>query len=150
MYESRCGVVALAHFSMAGCQRDWSATAFLCQHFHLHSRLLCLCVCGRFTTKMLHYCCKSVSSFNASFLASLFSASIYCNTRDFGSRKICQSPVARVDILMISCVFWVVRCDRICVWVCLSSSAVCVCVISIDLVIPDQALCGLHPSLYFA
>lgn len=110
----------------------------------------CACVCGRFTTKMLHYCCKSVSSFNASFLASLFSASIYCNTRDFGSRKICQSPVARVDILMISCVFWVVRCDRICVWVCLSSSAVCVCVISIDLVIPDQALCGLHPSLYFA
>lgn len=109
-----------------------------------------VCVCGRFTTKMLHYCCKSVSSFNASFLASLFSAIIYCNTRDFGSRKICQSPVARMDILMISCVFWVVRCDRICVWVCLSSSAVCVCVISIDLVIPDQALCGLHPSLYFA
>lgn len=87
---------------------------------------VCVCVTGRFTIKMLHHCCKSISSFNASFLASLISASIYCNMRVFGSREICQSLVARVDILIVSCVFWPVKWDHICVWVCLSSSAVCV------------------------
>lgn len=31
--ESRCWVVALAHFSAAGCPSDRGATAFLCQQF---------------------------------------------------------------------------------------------------------------------
>lgn len=56
--ESRCRVVALAHFFTAGCQRDHSATSFCCQQFHLASVYVCkTLVDGQF--KILHRGCVS-------------------------------------------------------------------------------------------
>lgn len=117
MQEWRCRVVALAHFSMAGCQSDRSATAFLCQQFH-HSRLcvhayvcarayLCLCLTQHFagscTFEMLHHSYKWVSSFIASFLTCSALASV--QLQGFGSRDFCQSLVAWGDILIVWCLF---------------------------------------------
>lgn len=95
MYESRCRVVALAHFSIAGCQSDWSATTFLCQQFDLHSQLVCVCVYTRVSA--LTYCCKCCSivsdilKFHASWTASIVCASM--QIEGLGSGEFCQSLV---------------------------------------------------------
>lgn len=107
--ESRCRVVALAHFSMACCQAR--PEAFLCQQLCVFVCLLVVPKCFHLVmhVQMLHHRCKCVSSFSAS----LISASM--QFEGFGSREFCQSLIAWVGFLMIGCVFGDLKYDHTCV-----------------------------------
>lgn len=128
MHESRCRVVALAHFFTAGCQSDQSATAFLCQQFHL-------CVCPHIVVHKCFWlvdarfkkCCTIVCRcVQLSVLAYLLASfRIACRLGVYIPESSVSHKWTRWHDL--ACVFLALRRRYVCVGRRFSSNRCCVC-----------------------